>query len=300
MCYEAIRARNRGKPKPKKNNHKIIKRNAMGWVEREEKPTRLIDDSELAKMIILDRAVDSGVLTDSISSDGFRVSETDNHPFDAENERPDSKDGIRVTDPNNQLNDSDSPKTITEDGNRVSETVNTPNDTDRRIPDEKLDRIDGIRVSETKPQSIICDTETITEDGNRVTGTRLAELEHVLGATNESLAYALRRIRVLEEKLEKLSPVIEKEEAKRDAAGLQKLRDDLYKLLRERMEKNHTNGIYVHSLYGKNGRRGGKLNISKMQAFRLRDACRGDDRFRVEKADNQRGNWAILLNIHMN
>jgi len=129
--------------------------------------------------------------------------------------------------------------------------VNKPDDTGRRIPDEKPDRIDGIRVSETKPQSIIYDTKTTTEDGNRVTDTRLTELEHVLGATNESLAYAIRRIRVLEEKLEKLSPVIEKEEAKRDAAGLQKLRDDLYKLLRERMEKSHTNGIYVHSLYGK-------------------------------------------------
>jgi hypothetical protein len=66
------------------------------------------------------------------------------------------------------------------------------------------------------------------------------------------------------------------------------------------MEKSHANGIYVHSLYGKNGRRGGKLNISKMQAFRLRDACRGDDRFRVEKTENQQGNWAILLNVRMN
>ena len=149
-------------------------------------------------------------------------------------------------------------------------------------------------------QSIICDPKPEANDGIRVSDTSLIELERALGIANECLANALRRIRALEEKLEKLSPVIEKEEAKRDAAGLQKLRDDLFKLLRERMEKSHTNGIYVHSLYGKNGRRGGKLNISKMQAFRLRDACRGDDRFKVEKTENQQGNWAILLNIRMN
>ena len=48
-CYETIRARNRDKPKPKKNTEKIIKKNAMGWVERNEKPTRVVGDSELAK-----------------------------------------------------------------------------------------------------------------------------------------------------------------------------------------------------------------------------------------------------------
>lgn len=262
-CYETIRARNRDKPKPKRYNSKIIKKNAMGWVERVEKTTRAIEDLELAKMIILERAADRNILPEPITNDSIRVSDTDPQPTDDVQK--------------------DTPATlpITEDSIRVSDTASNI-------------------VSETKPQSIICDPKPKASDGIRVSDTRLIELERALGIANESLASALRRIRALEEKLEKLSPVIEREEAKRDAAGLQKLRDDLFKLLRERMEKSHTNGIYVHSLYGKNGRRGGKLNISKMQAFRLRDACRGDDRFRVEKTENRQGNWAILLNIHMN
>ena len=251
-CYETIRARNRDKPKPKKKNEKIIKRNGMGWVERVEKPTRTVGDSELAKMIVLERAVDRNMLPGPITVDGGRVADTKNGSMSEIDKESHSLGGVTVAATNEIQTDAPKIRSITGDGGRVADT-------------EK----------------------------------RLNELEGALGATNERLANALRKIRALEEKLEKLSPVIEKEEAKRDAANLQRLRDDLFKLLRERMEKSHTNGIYVHSLYGPNGRAGGKLNISKRQAFRLRDACRGDDRFKVEKTENQQGNWAILLNIHM-
>ena len=361
-CYETIRARNQGKPKPKENSRKIIKRNGMGWVERVEKPRRVVGDSELAKMIILERAADNSISPEPITSDGISVLETNNQPTNNDSLKPiieggiivsettsnivseteaqsakfplktEAFDGITVSDTKNNCADNDYSKPIAKNGITVSDTKNncadndyskpiakngiTVSDTDPQLVDDVQKDApatipiteDGIRVSgtagnivsETKSQSIICDPKPKTNDGIRVSDTRLTELERALGIANESIANALRRIRALEEKLEKLSPVIEKEEAKRDAAGLQKLRDDLFKLLRERMEKSHTNGIYVHSLYGKNGRRGGKLNISKMQAFRLRDACRGDDRFRVEKTENQKGNWAILLNIHMN
>jgi len=496
-CYEDIRARNKNKPKPKNDSGKIIKRNGMGWIERNEKPTRAVGDSQLAKMIILERAADNSISLEPLACDEFGVSETINHPTGAENEEPDSIDGfrvseieckpsgsasglkeemsacidgfrasetasqslnthnekpdsedgiivsgtkdncadndypgpiapngirvtetkdncadndypgpiasngirvtetkdncadndypgpiapngirvtetkdncgdndyprpiakngirvtetkdncadndypgpiapngIRVTETKDNCGDNDYPRTIAANGIRVTETKSNCGDNDyprtiaangirvsdtdpQSTDDVQKDTLatipiteDGIRVSDTssnivsdtESQSIICDPKTKANDGIRVSDTRLIELERALGIANETLANALRRIRALEEKLEKLSPVIEKEEAKRDSAGLQKLRDDLFKLLRERMEKSHTNGIYVHSLYGKNGRRGGKLNISKMQAFRLRDACRGDDRFRVEKTENQQGNWAILLNIRMN
>jgi len=258
-CYKTKRAENRSKPKPKNNNSKNIKRNKMGWIEQNERPRRQVD-AKIAKQI---------------AADGYIVSET-----------------------GDKLDDTHSKKSASSESNIVSDTGKKPSLKDL----EKSVHIDGIRVSETENNCADNDyPKSIAENGIRVSDTegRLDELERALGATNESLANALRKIRALEEKLEKLSPIIEKEEAKRDASGLQKLRDDLFKLLRERMEKSHTNGIYVHSLYGKNGRRGGKLNISKMQAFRLRDACRGDDRFKVEKTENQQGNWAILLNIHM-
>ena len=338
-CYETIRARNQGKPKPKENSRKIIKRNGMGWVERVEKPRRVVGDSELAKMIILERAADNSISPEPITSDGISVLETNNQPTNNDSLKPiieggiivsettsniaseteaqsakfplktEAFDGITVSDTKNNCADNDYSKPIAKNGITVSDTdPQLVDDVQKDAPATIPITEDGIRVSgtagnivsETKSQSIICDPKPKTNDGIRVSDTRLTELERALGIANESIANALRRIRALEEKLEKLSPVIEKEEAKRDAAGLQKLRDDLFKLLRERMEKSHTNGIYVHSLYGKNGRRGGKLNISKMQAFRLRDACRGDDRFRVEKTENQQGNWAILLNVHMN
>jgi len=206
--------------------------------------------------------------------------------------------GVTVAATNEIQTDAPKIRSITGDGGRVADTTKGS----MSEIDKESHSLGGVTVAATNEiQTDAPKIRSITGDGGRVADTekRLNELEGALGATNERLANALRKIRALEEKLEKLSPVIEKEEAKRDAANLQRLRDDLFKLLRERMEKSHTNGIYVHSLYGPNGRAGGKLNISKRQAFRLRDACRGDDRFKVEKTENQQGNWAILLNIHM-
>ncbi len=248
-CYEAIKARNKNKPKQTKNNSKIIKRNAMGWIEREERPTRAVDP-ELAKMIILDRAADS--VTEPITEDGFRVSET-----------------------NNQPNDNDLHKTITEDGFRVSETNNQPNDNDLH----KTITEDGFRVSETNLQR------------------RIVDLEKHCEAQAELLAKALQRIAILEEKT---VPVVERGGVKNDSDSMEKLRSDLYGILKERYEKKKVNGIYVKSLYGPNGRIGGMLGVSKATAWRLREACRLDKRFRVEKADNQKGNWAIRLNLYMN
>jgi len=107
----------------------------------------------------------------------------------------------------------------------------------------------------------------------------------------------LQRIAILEEKT---VPVVERGGVKNDSDSMEKLRSDLYGILKERYEKKKVNGIYVKSLYGPNGRIGGMLGVSKATAWRLREACRLDKRFRVEKADNQKGNWTIRLNLYMN
>ena len=474
-CYETIRARNRDKPKPKNHNSKIIKKNAMGWVERVEKTTRAIEDLELAKMIILERAADHDVLPSSgpttsegsgVSEtacntndranrlpeelsdciDGFRVSETNNHPSDMGIGKPESKDGFRVSETNDRPTNNDSPKTMTDGGFMVSETTCKTNDHANRLPEELSDCIDGFRVSETndrptnndspktmteggfmvsettcktngranrlpeelsdcidgsrvsetnnhpsdmgigKPESkdgfrvsetndrptnndspktmtdggfMVSETTCKTNgranrlpeelsdciDGSRVSETnnhpsdmgigkpeskdgfrvsetndrptnndspkpiakrsftvsdlqkQIADLEKHCGEQAEMLAKALRRIAALEAKT---APAIEKDDAKRDSDGMEKLRNDLYGILKEQYEKRKINGIYVKSLYGPNGRNGGVLGVSKATAWRLREACRLDKRFRVEKADNQRGNWTIRLNLYMN
>ena len=413
-CYETIRARNRDKPKPKKNNSKIIKKNAMGWVERNEKPTRVVGDSELAKMIILERATDRDILPEPITCDGFRVSETNNHPSDAENGKPESKDGFRVSETNDRPTNNDSSKPIAKGGFMVSETTCDTNDRANRLPEELSDCIDGFRVSESnnhpsdaengkpeskdgfrvsetnnhpsdmgigKPESKdgfrVSETNNHpsdaeigkpeSEDGFRVSETnnhpsdaeigkpeskdgfrvsetnnhpsdaeigkpeskdgfrvsetndrptnndsskpkaeggftvsdlqkQITDLEKHCGEQAEMLAKALRRIAALEEKT---VPAIEKDDAKRDSDGMEKLRNDLHGILKEQYEKRKINGIYVKSLYGPNGRNGGVLGVSKATAWRLREACRLDKRFRVEKADNQKGNWTIRLNLYM-
>jgi len=345
-CYETIRARNRDKPKPKKNNSKIIKKNAMGWIERNEKPTRVVGDSELAKMIILERATDRDILPEPITCDGFRVSETNNHPSDAENGKPESEDGFRVSETNDRPINNDSSKPKAEGGFTVSETTCDTNDRANRLPEELSDCIDGFRVSETnnhpsdmgigKPESKdgfrVSETnnhpsdaengKTESKDGFRVSETndrptnndsskpkaeggftvsdlqkQITDLEKHCGEQAEMLAKALRRIAALEEKT---VPAIEKDDAKRDSDGMEKLRNDLHGILKEQYEKRKINGIYVKSLYGPNGRNGGVLGVSKATAWRLREACRLDKRFRVEKADNQKGNWTIRLNLYMN
>jgi len=324
-CYEAIRARNRDKPKPKKNNSKIVKKNAMGWVERVEKPEQIVNDRELAQILSLEQAADKGILPETITGDGFTVSETDNqltddgspkpiarggftvsettyNPTDRANRLPeklsDCRDGFTVSETDNQLTDNGSPKPITEGGFTVSETINHPSD----IVIGEHEGIDGFTVSETDNQ--LTDNgspKPITEGGFTVSETvllkRIADLEKHCEAQAGLLAKALRRIAALEEKT---VPVIEKEDVKRDSEGMEKLRNDLHGILKEQYEKRKINGIYVKNLYGPNGRNGGVLGVSKATAWRLREACRLDKRFRVEKADNQRGNWAIRLNLYLN
>jgi len=282
-CYEAIKVHNKNKPKPKKNNNsKIIKRNVMGWIERKEKPGQRVGDAELAKMLIQERAADKVATPETITCDGFRVSETTNKPDDTDHrpldEKPDRIDGFRVSETNNRSNNSDSPKPTTEKGFRVSETDYDPIDSANGSSEKRSACVDGFRVSET--------------DLKR----RIDDLEKHCEAQAELLAKALQRIAILENS----PPVIEKEDAKKDSEGMEKLRNDLYGILKERYEKRKINGIYVKSLYGPNGRIGGMLGVSKATAWRLREACRLDKRFRVEKADNQKGNWAIRLNLYMN
>jgi hypothetical protein len=178
--------------------------------------------------------------------------------------------------------------------NKVSETERKP----YANGPEKSATIDGNKVSGTasasidndNPNKIASKSLKVSETGNKVSETQDWQ-EHIA----ESLMTALRRIKVLEEKIEQLAPLIEKEESKRDSEGMKRLRDELFNLLR----KGSTKGIPVSSLYGPNGRKGGKLSISKAQAFRLRDACRMDDRFRVMRAENQSAKWIIILNQHI-
>ncbi len=130
--------------------------------------------------------------------------------------------------------------------------------------------------------------ETISNEGHKVPGTSLEWQDHIA----EDLAMALRRIKALEDQMKKLAPLIENEESKRDSGGMKKLRDELFVLLR----KSPQGGVYVSSLHGPHGNKGGLLRISKTHAFRLRDVCRMDDRFRVEKAENSSEKWMIILN----
>jgi hypothetical protein len=153
---------------------------------------------------------------------------------------------------------------------------------------------DGSKVSETS--DMVIDTgyvKSTSVDCSRVSEMQIMEM---IGDTNELLADCIRRIRILEAKI---SSVIEEYEPNRDAPGLEKLRNDLFKILQDRYEKTQQNGIYVKNLYGPNGRKGGKLHISKSHAWRLRESCREDSRFKIEKADNKRGNWLIRLNFFM-
>ena len=265
-CYEVLRARNQGKANPKVNNNLgIKKRNAVGWIEREEEPIRSIDEDDFLVSETSDSSIDIN-FEKSIDRDSSRVSETnndstDNHLF----KKPIDKDGSEVSETKNCIYVVDSKKQNDSDGFKVSETSDVEKDTDYR--------------------------ETISRGGSKVSETQMMEM---IGDTNELLADCLRRIRILEEKV---SSVIQEGKSKRDTAGMEKLRNDLFKILQNRYDKTHQNGIYVKSLYGPNGRKGGKLHISKAQAWRLRESCRMDTRFKIEKANNQRGNWLIRLNF---
>jgi hypothetical protein len=195
-----------------------------------------------------------------------------------------------VSETNNDSTDNHLKETIDRDGSRVSETKNSISVFGSREQESG----DGFSVPETNDMEINTDYgESVSRGCSTVSEAQILEM---IGDTNELLADCIRRIRILEAKI---SSIIEKYEPNRDAPGLKKLRNDLFKILQDRYEKTHQNGIYVKSLYGPNGRKGGKLHISKAQAWRLRESCRTDARFKIEKADNQRGSWLIKLNFSM-
>lgn len=212
--------------------------------------------------------------------------------------------------------DEDYSKMLSEASFRVSDTERKPLDNGFK----KSEASDGLRVPGTGKKPIAVDFKNIeSADGSPIIGTlepstdndcgkanvvngsivpeplaRIESLEKTVLEQAELIALALRRIKILEGKG---ASVDGSRVPETGANGLEKLRDDLHGILKDRYERTKTNGIYVHSLYGPNGRVGGKLKISKVQAYRLRDACRLDTRFRVEKAENVNGNWIIKLNL---
>ena len=221
---------------------------------------------------------------------GLGVTETNNGLAEIDPEKPVCTDGIEVSDTNNEFNEIEIDEAVSRGSNRVSETGTRS----LTLDPEKPVGPNGIKVSDTKTRTLDSNNEkSIMENSIRVSDTRIDKLEALVASQSELLAGALRRIRFLEERV---APMIEKEDAKRNRAGLKKLRDSLEALLKKKYVKNRIDAVYVSDLYGPNGRKGGKLGISKMQAFRLRDACRTDDRFRVEKAENKSGKWLIRLN----
>ena len=180
--------------------------------------------------------------------------------------------GIKVSGTEDKSTANVPTKTISEKGNKVSGTTDNPLEfTDN--DNHNSESVDGHKVPETG----IKVSDTQEEWQNRMA---------------EDLAIALRRIKALEEKVQKMAPLLEKEESRRDSEGMKKLRDELFGLLR----KSPNGGVYVSNLHGPHGQKGGRLGISKTQAFRLRDACRMDDRFRVMKAENSSAKWKIILN----
>ncbi|HQE86918.1 MAG TPA: hypothetical protein PLN19_01460 [Methanothrix sp.] len=213
------------------------------------------------------RQADGQVL--SLLAAGIKVSETEMIPQDNGSAETIPERGNKVSETEDKPTANVHTKTISEKGNKVSGTVDAPADSDN----PNTASADGHKVSETG----IKVSETQEEWQNRMA---------------EDLAIALRRIKALEEKVQKMAPLLEKEESRRDSEGMKKLRDELFGLLR----KSPNGGVYISNLHGPHGQKGGRLGISKAQAFRLRDACRMDDRFRVMKAENSSARWVITLN----
>ncbi|VVB63280.1 Uncharacterised protein [uncultured archaeon] len=173
----------------------------------------------------------------------------------------------------------------------------------------------GFSVSETHPESVLTDKiSLVTPDLNgQVDMTlkkalesseigenilkRLDAIEKSQEETNGLLAQGLKRIAILEKNV---YSIIEKDKNKKSDDGMKKLRDDLFAILKERHNITQRNGIYVKSLYGPKGRPGGKLRISKATAWRLKESCRVDNRFKVEKSETMKGGWLIRLNLYLN
>jgi len=203
--------------------------------------------------------------------------------------------GIKVSETEMIPQDNGSPETISEKGNKVSETEDKPTDNvHTETISEKGNKVSGTTDNPPKftdndnHNSESVDGRIVPETGIIVSGTQ----EEWQNRIAEDLASALRRIKALEETVRKLAPLLEKEESRRDSEGMKKLRDELFGLLR----KSPNGGVYISDLHGPHGRKGGRLSISKAQAFRLRDACRLDDRFHVMKAENSAAKWMIILN----
>lgn len=177
---------------------------------------------------------------------------------------------------------------ISESGFRVSETDSEPTPSDKiiLIPTEQNGQVE-----------ITLEKALESPEVGKNILKRLDAIEKSQEETNELLAQGLKRIAILENNV---SPIIETYRNKKSNNGMKKLRDDLFAILVERHNKTRHNGIYVKSLYGPKGRPGGKLKISKATAWRLKESCRIDKRFKVEKAETQKGGWLIRLNLYLN
>ncbi len=180
-------------------------------------------------------------------------------------------------------------KMITGDGTRVSETIK---------PENLLTKKDLIKIpdnNDDKFAQILIDIAQINGKISQI-DSRLIEIETTLEDIAFDQAQIKRRLTQLEQKT---IPIIKIQDEKQNNTGLKKLRDELLSLLQERHAKTQNNGIYVKDLYGPKGRPGGKLNISKAAAFRLKDYCRIDKRFKIERSNTQSGEWLIRLNLYM-
>jgi len=170
---------------------------------------------------------------------------------------------------------------------RVSETNPKPVQADKNmiIPPDLSDQVDTTLLKALESSEI-----------GKIILKRLDALETSQEDTNELSSQALKRIAILENNV---SSII-RDKNKKSHNGMKKLRDDLFAILKERHNKTQRNGIYVKSLYGPKGRPGGKLRISKATAWRLKESCRIDNRFKVEKSETLKGGWLIRLNLYLN
>ena len=172
---------------------------------------------------------------------------------------------------------------------RVPETIKAENLLTKKnlikIPDN----------NDEKFAQILIEISQINEKLSQI-DSRLIAIE----ATLEDIAFDQAQIKKRLTQLEqKTIPIIKIQDEKQNNPGFKKLRDELLSLLQERHAKTQNNGIYVKDLYGPKGRPGGKLNISKAAAFRLKDYCRADKRFKIERSNTQSGEWLIRLNLYM-
>ena len=177
------------------------------------------------------------------------------------------------------------------------------------IDPKKAISVMSARVPETiKPENLLTkkDLIKIPDNNDDKFAQILIEISQIneklsqIDKTLEDFALDIAQIKQRLNKLEqKMFPIIEIQEEKQKNPGMDKLRDELFVFLQERHTKTQNNGVYVKSLYGPHGRPGGKLNISKSTAQRLKKSCLVDKRFKIEKSNTQTGEWLIRLNLYM-